>query len=300
MAVLPLTLITLLAPLPQEDLRRADLDRIVDRHLAEHGMDGVASVWIGDAETALYAREADVPRACASSIKSAYLVELFAAFADRLDEPQPAIDAIVADPEHPAVAHFDAETQAEIRSAITGVSVRRIGQMMVRGTGVSNAVYNAAANVTTALLGGPEGLTARMQGRAPDYAGLVCRRYMLARRDRGDNEVTAASLAAVLQDLAARSVPDLDPATQSALRDQVFARMHPDRGRHYFKSGALTSDPQCRIASGWFERAGAEPLVYVVMLEQPGPGDQPRAQASQDQARRLRALTADLLSAVER
>ena len=46
---------------------------------------------------------------------------------------------------------------------------------MIRGTGVSNPVYNAAANLVTAFLGGPPELTARIQARHPDY-----RRHRLA------------------------------------------------------------------------------------------------------------------------
>lgn len=114
----------------------------------------------------------------------------------------------VNDDAHPAIAHFTADDRADIWAEIAGATIRRIGQMMIRGTDLSNAVYNAAANVTTALLGGPEALTGLIHDRDPAFGGLTVRRYMLTTRDvTGDNEATAASLAAVLQRVAARDLP---------------------------------------------------------------------------------------------
>ena len=167
--------------------------------------------------------------------------------------------------------------------------------MMIRGTGVSNAVYNAAANVTTAVLGGPEKLTMLMRERDPAFAGLVSRRYMLAARDvTGDNEATAASLAAALQRIAAHEVRGVDQPTVDAMR----AILHvpegdgPD-GRHYFKSGSLDSDPLTRIRSGFWD-GPAGTLVYVVMVEQPTPGGLARDAAGE----RLAEVSAAVAEAV--
>ena len=188
---------------------RAALDRQLDLIL-QPGRDAemALSVWVGGPSgEAWYARDADVWRPAASSIKTAYLIELFAAYADGLDAAVKGVAAIVADPTHPAIVHFDADTQTDIREHLSAASVREIGRMMIRGTGVSNAVYNAAANVTTAVLGGPEALTTLMRERDPAFAGLASRRYMLAARDvTGDNDATAASLAAALRRIAAHEV----------------------------------------------------------------------------------------------
>ena len=79
--------------------------------------------------------------------------------------------------------HFDSGQREEVRRELTDATVREIDHHMIRGTGVSNVVSNAAANVTTAVLGGPEDLTRRIHARDPTFAGLVTRRYMLAARD---------------------------------------------------------------------------------------------------------------------
>ena len=127
---------------------------------------------------------------------------------------------------------------------------------MIRGTGVSNAVYNAAANLVTAFLGGPPELTGRIHARHPDFAGIASRRYMLAARDvTGDNEATAASLAAVLAAIARGDVPGLSPETHDAMRDILFLE-ETDDGRHFYKGGSLNSNPITRVLSGYWETRG--------------------------------------------
>ena len=256
-------------------LDAARLDRQLDGIMAAGLDEGMAmSVWVGGATgDPWYVRDAEVWRPAASAIKTAYLVELFDAYAGALDEPVAATAEIVSDPTHPALAHFTAVDQADVREHLTAATPRAIGRMMIRGTSVSNAVYNAAANVTTALLGGPEALTRRIHGRAPAFSGLAVRRYMLAARDvTGDNEATAASLAAVLQRIAARDVPGVDRPTVDAMWDilHVPSDDGPD-GAHYYKSGSLNSDPLTRVRSGfWHGRDRV--MLYVVMVEQPDPG----------------------------
>ena len=233
------------------------------------------SIWIGTADgEPLYEESPDTPRPAASSIKTAYLVEFFSDRADTLDEPVPGALDVVGDPEHPAITHFDAETQAEIKAHLETADARTVGLYMIRGTGVSNAVYNAAANLVTAFLGGPPELTGRIKTRHPDFAGIHSRRYMLAARDvTGDHEATAASLAAVLAAIARGDVPGVFPETHEAMRDVLFLE-DTDDGRHFYKGGSLNSNPITRVLSGYFETSGEPPgrqLVYAFMAEIPGP-----------------------------
>lgn len=234
------------------------------------------SIWIGTADgEVLYEESPDTPRPAASSIKTAYLVEFFSDRADTLDEPVPGAVDVVGDPEHSAIVHFDADTQAEIRENLESATARTVGRHMIRGTGVSNAVYNAAANLVTAFLGGPPELTGRIQARHPDFAGIDSRRYMLAARDvTGDNTATAGSLAAVLAAIARGAVPGVSSETHEAMREILFLE-DTDDGVHFYKGGSLNSSPITRVLSGYFTTPG-EPagraLVYAFMAEIPGPG----------------------------
>lgn len=259
------------------------LDRRVDEVLAGYPSDVRAGLWIEGLDSdALYRRMASEPLPSASAIKTAYLVELFAAF-PALDVPLPGADAVLDAPDHPALVHFDDATREEIRATLRGASVRRVARAMIRGDDVSNAVYNAAANLVTAALGGPAALTERLHRRHPAWRGLHVRRYMLAARHvTGDNEATAAALAAVLRGIAARDVPGLDAALYEPMRDILFAPPDAERAaqdgtasgeRHFFKSGSLDSDSPVRILSGWWE-SGGEAVVYVVIVSRPraGPG----------------------------
>ena len=260
------------------------------------------SIWIGTADgEALYAESPDTPRPAASSIKTAYLVEFFADRADTLDEPVPDAVDIVGNPEHPAIVHFDADTQAEIQEHLETATARTVGHHMIRGTGVSNPVYNAAANLVTAFLGGPPELTARIQARHSSYAGIDSRRYMLAARDvTGDNTATAGSLAAVLAAVARGDVPGVSTETHEAMRDILFLEDTGD-GRHYYKGGSLNSNPITRVLSGYYavpgEPAGRE-LVYAFMAEIPGPESvAPGDLEAGDAGRRLQDHLEDLRAA---
>ncbi len=248
-------------PAPEERIAAA---------LAIPGPEGAErSVWIGSDGTPVYAESADVPRPAASSIKVAYLVELFAALGDDLDQPVPDAAAVLGDPEHPAIAHFGPDVQADIRASLETADARTVGRHMIRGTGVSNAVYNAAANLTTAFFGGPEALTARIHARHPDFAGIHARRYMLADRNRtGDNTATAASLAAVLTGIAGGDLPGVSDALLREMRD--ILRIEE---RHIFKGGSLDSLPATRVLSGYHERPDGGALVYVFMAQAAETGD---------------------------
>lgn len=250
--------------------------------LEAHG-DGVqAGIWLGGAEGApSFAWRDDAAMPAASAIKTAYLVELFAAHAAGLDEALPGAATTLAGDGHAALAPFDAAARADARRDLGGASVRRAGEAMIRGRGVSNATYNVAANLVTASFGGPEALQGRIRARDPAFSGISVRRYMIADRTKpGDNEATPRALAAVLQRLAARKLPGVPPETVEAMRAVMLASEDPRRGRHFSKSGALDTDPLTRVRSGWVEKDGRA-TVYVVMLSQPGPGARPRAKAGE-------------------
>ena len=235
----------------------AALDVRINELLRVGHSDGMtASVWVGGVTgEPWYMRDASTVRAAASSIKTAYLIELFDTYAESLDESVSELAEIVSDESHPAVAHFSADDLTEIRREVEEATVRRLGHMMIRGSDVSNVVYNASANMVTALLGGPGALTARIQRRDVAFSGLTVRRYMLAARDvTGDNEATASSLAAVLRRIASRRIAGMEPDTISAIWDilRVPNGDSTDGRVHYFKSGSLNSDPMVRIRSGFW------------------------------------------------
>jgi beta-lactamase class A len=285
-----------------QDARRdtAPLDRIVDETIERHG-DGLSvGVWIGGVEgPAIYTYRADAEMPTASAIKTAYLVELFAAYAGRLDEPIGELDALLDDDAHPVFAPFTPRQREEIRQALRGATPRRLGAVMSGRADAPNGVYNAAASLTTALLGGPEELTARLAARDPAFAPITARRYMLAdRQANGDNTATPKALAAVLRRLAAREVNGLDAETVEAVREAMVTTNLPGGGRAYVKGGSLVSDPLTRVASGWRETPTGT-VVYVVMTAQPEPGDLPRAEAGQRQQETTSTLTRRLLDAIQ-
>jgi len=244
-------------------------------------------------------KDADAVLPTASSIKVAIMIEMFAKFAGKLDEPVPGLDAILKD-DHPAIAHFEPKQRDEIRAGLAGATVRRIGRVMLGSEGATNLVYNAASNVAIAALGGPDETTRLIHARDPEFAAIMVRRYMLTdRKARGDNESTPAALAAVLRRLADRSLPGLDPATVEACRTVVEVSDDPARGRRHFKDGALDSLPVIRVVTGWYDRPGAPAIVYVVMLAQDDAAPTPLAEAAerlQRAAERIAALAVDSLS----
>jgi hypothetical protein len=267
------------------------LDSAITGALERHG-DGIrAGLWLGGrGGRPWFARDAGEVFPAASAIKTAYVVELFAAYEEALDAPLPNAAQILSDDAHPAIAHFAPEVRAEARRDLSDLPVRKVGLAMIQGKGVSNAVYNAAANLVTASLGGPQKLQERIRTRDPSFEKIFVRRYMLAARDRpGDNVATPAALASVLQRIAAQSVPRLKSTTHEALRATLFVGEDPRFGRHYSKTGALDSDPLTRVRSGFYERDG-RCTVYVVMTCQPDPGSRSRAEAG----KALEAICAEL------
>ncbi len=264
---------------------RADDPRLlaeVRAVVAELGHGMRAAVWLGPARgepQLAWNVEATMP--CASAIKAAYLVELFAAHADALDRPLPGADAVLADDQHPAVAHFTPAQRAVAQQALAGVSTRRLAEAMISSKGVDNLTYNVAANLVTACLGGPIWLQSKVHARDPLWRGLHVRRYMLTDRTvNGDNDATAHSLAAVHGSLAARSVDGLSRQTIEACR-LILVRAADAQGRAVFaKGGALDSDPVTRVEAGWREGPQGA-VVHVVMLAQDGVAAAERTAAGQ-------------------
>jgi len=203
----------------------------------------------------------------ASAIKAFYLVELFVKHADRLDGPIAGAAEFLKD-EHPAVSHFPAEVRDEIRKELTSSSVRRVANIMQGNTDVSNAVYNAAANLVTAELGGPEKLTALIHARDPRFKSVMARRYMLRdRKEHGDNEATAESFVALHQALAARTLKGVSDPVITAVQD-VLRRKGDSAAPLFAKDGALGSDPLTSTRAGWKQTARGV-VVFVVMARRP-------------------------------
>ncbi len=116
---------------------------------------------------------------------------------------------------------------------------------------------------------------------------------MLAPRDEtGDNEATAASLAAVLACLASGEVPGLEAGTVEAIREAVIASddLFGILGRFRVKDGSLNSEPITRVKSGWWEAPGLDPVVYVVMLSQANPEGEDRSEALEEMASTIAEL----------
>ena len=263
------------------DAPRIDRDALVRDVTAALGSEAEASVWLGGtAGPAWFEADATVARPTASAIKAFYLVELFDKFQDKLDAPVPGAVAALTD-DHPAVSHFTAGQRDEIRKALSAATVRRLGRVMVGTDPQPNHVYNAAANVVTAVLGGPEALTALVHKRDAAFAPVAVRRYMLRdRKTPGDNEATAESLGMLHRKLADKSLAGLDAPTLAAVRDALRWPADKKLGTHYAKDGFLGSDPLTAVRAGWWETP-AGPVVYVVMVVQSNPGDKPRAEAGE-------------------
>jgi hypothetical protein len=263
LAVAPLVLWPTLARADE-----ASLDKKVQGVLDEPGDAVQAGVWFGaPSGEPIYQRAADRAMPAASVVKTAVLIELFAAHAGHLDDPLGAdADAILADDKHPGMAPFSAAQRTEVRTALHGATVRTVGAIMMGSKHASNAVYNASANLAIASLGGPAEATAKIHARDATFGGVAVRRYMLASRTaNGDNEATPASLAAVLASIATAKVPGgVDAATVEAMV-QAMMKESAALGEHRHKEGTLDNDPMVCIKTGFYVRdKGKPPLIYVV------------------------------------
>jgi hypothetical protein len=294
--VLPLLLAAACTSPPPRPTLAPSLAAAVEAELATLGPDVRAGIWLSTPlGEPLLAIAADGPFPVASAIKAAYLVELFAAFPAALDAPLPSAAAVFADAKHPAIAHFPAAARETARAALANASLRRLGAAMITGAGVDNTTYNIAANLVTAHFGGPAWLDRRLHARAPHWAGLHVRRYMLTPRGNGDNEATPRALAAVHGMLALGAVPGVDDRAVAAARDVLAAAPDAAGRKRFRKGGSLDSVPLTRVEAGWTE--GPEgTLVHVVMLAQDRVADGTAAAAGQSlaaAARRIESLLVD-------
>lgn len=224
------------------------------------------SIWVGTPQlpTPIYARNALTWRPAASVVKTAFLTELFVDHQDALDNPLPGADEILLRPSHTAFSHYSEEEMIEIVEVLHKLTVRELGGVMMRGEGVSETVYNAASNLVIDHFGGLDEITMRIRSQDEELAAVAVRRYMATARKSGyDNEATAAWVGALLCRLARGGVREAEAATLDAIRDVMLESSSP-KGNHYYKGGALRSDPICEIRSGWWTGT-ADPLVYVVM-----------------------------------
>lgn len=281
-------------PLPVDPALTGD----VEEALRELGPGVRAGLWLSRPGAAPgYALAPEAPMPTASSIKAVFLVELFAARAGALDAPLPGADAVLADDRHPAIAHLPAAQQETARAALTGVTVRRLGEAMITGKGVDNVTYNVAANLVIACFGGPRTLQERLHARDPSWRGLFVRRYMLADRTvHGDNEATPASLAAVHGMLAGGALPGVEPSAVAAARAVLAAGADPAGRALFQKGGDLDSEPVTRVDAG-FRQGPDGAVVYVVMLAQGGVPEPQRRVAGQQLGRAARAIAQRLLAA---
>ena len=273
--------------------RAGDLDAQVRALLAERGDPVHAGVWFGAAGAPRYQLAADRAMPAASVVKTAILIELFAAHAGHLDEPLGAA-AVLVDDKHAAMAPFSAAQRGEIRTALGSATVRAVGAIMMGSQKASNAVYNAAANLAIASLGGPRETTAKIRARDAAFGGVVVGRYMLAPRTAADNAATPAALAAVLAAVAHGKLRGVDDATAGAMAEAMMQR-DDALGIHHHKEGNLDSDPMVCIKTGFYARgAGKPPLIYVV-----GAALSARPTRGRDAAhRRLDKLTDAILAAL--
>jgi hypothetical protein len=281
-------------------LDRDQTEEAVRAILEKQGGRVRSGLWIGGpVGDALYASGPVEALPTASAIKTAILVELFARFADALDRPPPGLDAMMGE-DHPAIAHFSPPQRDEVRRSLAGVTVRRLGGIMMGSVPASNIVYNAAANVAIALLGGPDEATRSIRARDPAFAPIAVRRYMLAdRKATGDNVATPAALAGVLRCLSSRRVPGVAEATVEDIRRAMLVKDDPRRGKVFIKDGDLASDPITCVRTGWCEKPGGGAIVFVVMIAQDEPGARSRDEAYRDLAATVGRLAEALLDAAK-
>lgn len=229
-------------------------------------------VWIADACSGpVYSTGDDVVIPAASSIKAALLIEFFAEFAERLDEPFEPTTSLLRDRDSPAFRHFDHGTLQNIRTDLIGLTARELGEAMISKKHVtSNAAYNAAANLIILVLGGPEAVTRKIRDRHAGLENTTIARYMLANRyDTGDNTTTLADLGTIHRSLALRDIRGINAETTESICAVLEIESLGGR-RQFYKGGSLSSDPQVRIEAGWLQHE-EDILLYAVAAHRKSP-----------------------------
>ncbi len=226
------------------------------------------SVWLGPPDgPAWYSYSDKTIMPAASAIKTAILIEFFSGKSKTLDAPFTELSALLDNPDSQAIAHFSPEQQLAVRTELKGLTSRQLAEAMIHKQHIeTNIAYNAAANVIMEYFGGPQALTKRMHSRFPQAQELKLARYMLADRQKNeDNLLNAHSLAVVLGELANPVQPD---KIRSEIRTVLWLEKDDIRGDHYYKGGSLSSMPQVRIEAGWWEK-NCRASVYVVIAHNP-------------------------------
>jgi len=237
----------------------------------------------------------------ASSVKSILLLELFATFADELDTTdRDDIKQIVTNSKHPAIAHFGAKSKKLIAEGLAGVSIKQLGSILIdyrdqAGTKYSNAVYNAASNVAIALLGGPEGTTAKIHNRHKSFQDVHFRRYMLADRNvSGDNTASPLALATLFHVSVGKSPQGVKARTAKEVSKILHSVDYKNGAKLYSKGGTLHSDPVTQVRSGQYRR-GKIRMNYAIMAKQTL-----RSKSSgKQQYDQLKKLTGDVYSGLK-
>jgi hypothetical protein len=86
--------------------------------------------------------------------------------------------------------------------------------------------------------------------------------------------MTARAIAELYRKLATQSLKGMSDDTTAAVRNAIIREGTAKSGFEFVKSGALDTDPLTRVEAGWKEsHDGAGPVVFVVMLWQPKPGE---------------------------
>ncbi len=226
------------------------------------------SVWLGPPDgQAWYSYNSKAIMPAASAIKTAILVEFFDDKIQTLDQPFVELQALLENPEGQAIAHFTPEKQTSARTELKSLTARQLAEAMIHKQHVeTNAAYNAATNVIIEYFGGPQALSERIHQRFPKAHDMVLARYMLADRQKNDdNLLSAQALALVLGELASSARPD---KLRAEARSVMWLEKDNMRGDHYYKGGSLSSMPQVRIEAGWWEK-DCRASVYVVIAKNP-------------------------------
>jgi len=235
----------------------------------ESGDDGFEySAWLGGPGGEIwYSRNAHTIMPAASAIKTVILIEFFSEKAGVLDEPFTELNALLDNPDAKAIAHFSPEKQKAVRTELRDLTPRQLAEAMLHKQHVeTNAAYNAAANVIIEYLGGPGALTKRIHQRFPQAQDLTIARYMLADRQKNDDNLLSAHGLAVVLAALANAAPSDKLSTE--VRTVMWLETDDMRGEHYYKGGSLSSMPQVRIEAGWWEK-DCTASVYVVIAANP-------------------------------
>lgn len=216
----------------------------------------------------IYSRAPEEPRAAASAIKSAILLDLFLSMGDQLDQVPPGAEALLGFHGHPAFAGFSREELDRAQTQLAGRTYLELARIMMGRTDAGNDVYNAACNLIMVKLGGPGAITRRLVALDPGLAGIDINRYMEAWNGNGDNRATPEALVTLYRMALSGHVPGLDPAHMTLWRSLLLEEGDGGPGSRYEKLGTLYPEPMVRVHAGYQLREQGS-VIYAVMGEIP-------------------------------